>query len=602
MNGGSPNRRVGVSKLRLVLTRTAKACSMFSIALCVASGASLAAGKRVAFVVGNGAYQAVPQLTNPKNDAKAVSEALRKVGFEVVTAIDLDRKSFDKAVEKYIRSLSNAELSLFYYSGHGVEVGGENRIIPIDARLATETALEVETISLQTVMLHMRNNSRAQLLYLDACRDNPFAVKKFAVGGDEIRRSIGRGLAKEKADIGSLIAYATEPGNIAQDGDGENSPFTIAVLRHSFAENTDVQTAMLNVTREVWEATNQKQRPWSNATLVEPIFLNTSPVKPQKPIEPAVVEPEAKVVETTNAKKPAKPEEPKQAEAKPEKIDSAATIGETSAKQSEPKETAAPIEVPAQATTVGAGAQPVFAEADIEALLSSTKIRLAETPSSGTVSLNGETLVEGAEFDAAALAALKFEPSLDETPSEPTLTIEATGSDDKVVPIVVQQNVEVNPCDVEAAEPLDLQGTQKGLLPNEINVEKALAACRAAVGEYPNIARFIFQLGRAELAAKNLDEANRLFDKAAEAGHIRAHHQMGYMAQRGVGRSQSIEEANVYFKIGAEKGDPYAMMTYGRNLVRGRGIKRTTNAPYGFSKPRWIGMIFTASRTWPTHI
>ena len=548
-----------MSKLGKVLSQAAKTCGVFSIALCVAGGVSWAAGKRVAFVVGNGAYQAVPELLNPKNDAKAVSEALRKVGFEVVTAIDLDRKSFDKAVEKFIRSLSNAELSLFYYSGHGVEVGGENRIIPIDAKLATETSLEVETVSLQTVMLHMRNNSRAQLLYLDACRDNPFAVKKFAVGGDEIKRSVGRGLAKEKADIGSLIAYATEPGNIAQDGDGVNSPFTIAVLRHSFVENTDVQTAMLNVTRDVWEATKQKQRPWSNATLVEPIFLNGFVDKPQKPAEPIVVVPEVKTVEKVETEKPA--------------VDVVEAASEPPLQKPETVETVAPVEVPSQTTTVGAGAQPVFAAADIEALLSSTKITLAETPASGTVSLNGETLIAGAEFEAASLAALKFEPSFDETASTPTLAIEATSSDGKVVPVVVQQNIEINPCDVEAAEPLDLQATQKGLLPNEINIEKALAACRTAVKEYPDIARFIFQLGRAELAAKNTDEANKLFDKAAEAGHIRAHHQMGYMAQRGIGRSQSIEEANVYYKIGAEKGDPYAMMTYGRNLVRGRGVK-----------------------------
>ena len=548
-----------MSKLGIVLSRAARTCGLVSIALCMATSATWSAGKRVAFVVGNSAYQAVPELVNPKNDAKAVSEALRKVGFEVVTAIDLDRKNFDKAVEKFIRSLSNAELSLFYYSGHGVEVGGENRIIPIDAKLATETALEVETISLQTVMLHMRNNSRAQLLYLDACRDNPFAVKKFAVGGDEIKRSVGRGLAKEKADIGSLIAYATEPGNIAQDGDGENSPFTIAVLRHSFAENVDVQTAMLNVTRDVWEATQQKQRPWSNATLVEPIFLNGVEVKAQEPAEPTPVKPEVKVVEKVE------PEKQPVAVEKP--------TPEPPPPTPEPVVKTAPIEVTAQTTTVGAGAQPIFAEDEIKALLSSTKITLAEAPTSGTVSLNGETLIAGDEFEAAALAALKFEPSVDDASSKSTLAIEATGPEGKVVPVMVQQNIEVNPCDLEAAEPLDLQGTQKGLLPNEINIEKALAACRTAVKEYPDVARFIFQLGRAELAAKNTDEASKLFDRAAEAGHVRAHHQLGYMAQRGIGRPQSIEEANVYYKIGAEKGDPYAMMTYGRNLVRGRGVK-----------------------------
>jgi TPR repeat protein len=348
-------------------------------------------------------------------------------------------------------------------------------------------------------------------------------------------------------------------------------------LRHSFAENTDVQTAMLNVTRDVWEATNQKQRPWSNATLVEPIFLNGAVVKTQKPAEPVAIEAEATPVEKIEPEQPAAPEAPKQVANEVESAKAAVEVVEVSPEPPptlpEKAEAILPVEVPAQTTTVGAGAQPVFAAADIEALLSSTKMTLAETPSSGTVSLDGETLIEGAEFEAADLAALKFEPLADEAPSKPTLAFEATSPEGKVVPVVVQQNIEINPCDVEAAEPLDLQGTQKGVLPNEINIEKALEACRLAVQQYPDVARFIFQLGRAEFAAKNTDEANKLFDKAAEAGHIRAHHQMGYMAQRGIGRSQSVEEANVYYKIGAEKGDPYAMMTYGRNLVRGRGVK-----------------------------
>ncbi len=512
------------------------------VALVLSTGAVLAAGKRVAFVVGNGAYTAVPALTNPKNDAEAVSAALRKVGFEVVTAIDLNRTDFEKSVQTFVRSLSDAELSLFYYSGHGVEVGGENRIIPVDAKLATEAALEVETISLQTIMQQMRNNSRAQLLYLDACRDNPFAVKKFLVGAEDIKRSVGRGLAKEKADIGSLIAYATEPGNIALDGDTENSPFTSAVLRHSFAANIDVQSALLQVTRDVWESTNQKQRPWSNATLVEPIFLNGLLIKTSK-------------VENTAA--------PEVAKIEPPAVAAVAPVAQP-----------VPLEISAQPTTVGAGAQPLLSAKDIAAMLGADKVKLSKMPSTGTVSLEGQTLAEGAEFDAKALSALKFEPSITTTEAASSIQLEATTVEGKSTPVVVEEKVEVNACDVEAGEPLDLQGTQKGVLPNEINIDKALAACTAAVKSFPNVGRFIYQLGRAELAAKHTDIANALFDKAAEAGHIRAFNQMGYMAQRGLGRPQSIEEANVYFKQGAEKGDPYAMLTYGRNLARGRGVKQ----------------------------
>jgi TPR repeat protein len=513
------------------------------IMLLVVTDSASAAGKRVAFVVGNGAYTAVPTLANPKNDAEAVSAALRKVGFEVVTAIDLKREDFDKSVETFIRSLSDAELSVFYYSGHGVEVGGENRIIPVDAELATDAALEVETISLQTIMMQMRNNSRAQLLYLDACRDNPFAVKKFLVGADDIKRSVGRGLAKQKNTIGSLIAYATEPGNIALDGYGKNSPFTAAMLRHSFIANVDVQTALMQVTRDVWESTHEKQRPWSNATLVEPVFLNGLIVKAVNS------EPNADAQET----------------------------GTTVPAHEQPK-AGKQIRITAKPATVGLGAQPVFTEADVKFISENAKLKLSKMPSSGTVSQAGQPLAEGAEIDVAALATLKFEPSIGESQAAPDLALEATTAEGEVVPVVVKESVEVDACDSEAGEPLDLQGTQSGVLPNEINIDKALSACRTAVQDHPDVPRFIYQLGRAELAARNMEAANKLFEQAAEAGHVRALNQLGYMAQRGFGRPQSVEEANVYFKKAAEKGDPYGMLSYGRNLARGRSVKPDVNA------------------------
>ncbi len=533
-----------ISGVFIAVGRVVRTWGVVLCVLVLATSVAFAGGKRVAFVVGNGAYKAVPALENPKNDALAVSKALRKVGFEVVTAIDLDRAAFDKSVETFIRSLSDAELSVFYYSGHGVEVGGENRIIPVDATLATEASLEVETISLQTIMLQMRNNSRAQLLYLDACRDNPFSVKKFLVGADQIKKQVGRGLSKQDASVGSLIAYATEPGNIALDGDSINSPFTAAVLRHSFVANVDVQTALMKVTKDVWESTNEKQRPWSNATLVEPVFLNGMVVKAVK-----AVEPEAK-----------------------------SAVVESVAPKAEAAVPAKPIEIAAKRSTVGLGAQEVFAEADVSKLPVAATFKLTKMPESGTVSAAGETIAEGTELDAEALATLKFEPSIEPAAVPPAIELEATTEKGEVVPVVVKENIDVNACDLEAAEPLDLQGTQKGVLPNEINIEKALAACSLAVKEYPLEGRFVYQLGRAELASKHLDVAYKLFETASAAGHIRALNQLGYMAQRGLGRTQSLEDANAFFKDAAEKGDPYGMLSYGRNLARGRGVKADVDA------------------------
>ena len=158
-----------------------------------------AAERRVAFVVGNSAYETVPQLPNPTNDAKAVAAALKRSGFEVVTALDLDKAEFDKAFEKFIRSLTGAELSVFYYSGHGIQVDNDNRIIPVDAKLKSTDDLEVETVNVRTIMSYMQSNSKIQLVYLNSCRNNPFPSQSFLVGPEKQVMVAGIGLAPRPA-------------------------------------------------------------------------------------------------------------------------------------------------------------------------------------------------------------------------------------------------------------------------------------------------------------------------------------------------------------------------------------------------------------------
>ena len=201
-----------------------------------------AGDRRVAFVVGNGDYKSVAQLPNPKNDADAVAAALKRQGFEVVTAIDIDRVTFDKAFEKFVRSMDNADLSVFYYSGHGIQVNGENRIIPVDAKLANPADLEIETVSVQTIMSYMRTNSKVQLVYLDSCRNNPFPSQSFLVGPEKQVAVAGVGLAPLANSLGSLVAFSTQPGAVAVDGTGDKSPFTESMLRHSFKLGVDAQT------------------------------------------------------------------------------------------------------------------------------------------------------------------------------------------------------------------------------------------------------------------------------------------------------------------------------------------------------------------------
>ena len=129
--------------------------------------------RRTAFVVGNATYQNVPVLRNPMNDAEAVAAALRRSGFDVYTALDLNRIAFDAELRKFISSLEGADVSLFYYSGHGLQVGDDNRLIPIDATLKTSVDLEVETVSVRTILQYMQSNSRRQLIFLELLPQQP---------------------------------------------------------------------------------------------------------------------------------------------------------------------------------------------------------------------------------------------------------------------------------------------------------------------------------------------------------------------------------------------------------------------------------------------
>ncbi len=522
----------------------AKFFAILAICFCAVVAVSPAdAGKRVALVVGNGAYQSVAQLPNPKKDAEAVSTALRKQGFEVVTAIDLTRADLEKAVERYARALNGAEISLFYYSGHGIEVSGENRIIPIDATLSQPQDLETQSFSLQTILLYMQSNSQAQLIYLDACRDNPFSDRAFLLGVDDTEKPAGKGLAEQKGSVGSLIAYATEPGKVALDGTGENSPFTGAVIKHSFTQDKDVQSALMDVTADVWEATNKSQRPWINSSLVKPIFLNGLAGKPLA-INPPTMTKSLAELQTTEPTR----------------------------------------EILAGPVTIGAGPQRVFDEQSAQALPKANAYKLMQMPVSGTLSIDDQVLSEGAIIDYEKFKTFKFEPSTDVQVFKdsntaallvPAITLEtaAVAADGAALPVQIKIQQRMHECDLLAAEPLDLDGVGQGVELDKIDISQALVACQKAVEEHPEIVRYVYLLGRAQLAAGHVKDGLQLIQKAADSGYVRANHQLGVMATNGLGMDINLEQANAFFKLAADKGDPLALLAFGRNLVKGIGMK-----------------------------
>ncbi|HEX2552669.1 MAG TPA: caspase domain-containing protein [Microvirga sp.] len=231
------------------------------------------ASKRVALVIGNGGYSNAVPLPNPRNDAGDVSAALRDLGFDVVEGRDLDRRGMADAVRRFSRKLPGSEVALFFYSGHGVQIGDSNYLLPTDAKIETSSDIKFDTISVGAILEEMEAGSRANLVFLDACRDNPFT----AALSPGTRGISTRGLAPQESGIGSLIAFATQPKNVALDGDGRNSPFTQALLKHLKTPGLEVRALLSRVRSEVIAATDGKQVPWENSSLTGDVFLASKP-------------------------------------------------------------------------------------------------------------------------------------------------------------------------------------------------------------------------------------------------------------------------------------------------------------------------------------
>ncbi|WP_426440831.1 caspase family protein [Bradyrhizobium genosp. P] len=233
------------------------------------------ADKRVAFVVGNGAYRNVAQLPNPPADAKAMAKLLRNVGFEVVEGSNLTRDKMTEKLLEFGTKAGGADVAVFFYAGHGIAVNGTNYLLPVDADLKSEMDVKLgAAINVDLTLEQTMGDAKVKLVLLDACRDNPFAAK---IRSAKATRSVSveSGLAEMKSGEGTLIAFATGPGQTALDGEnGTNSPFTRALLANIAAPGVEIQQAMTKVRAQVNEETNKGQLPWGHTNLIGTVYLN----------------------------------------------------------------------------------------------------------------------------------------------------------------------------------------------------------------------------------------------------------------------------------------------------------------------------------------
>ncbi|HZR86051.1 MAG TPA: caspase family protein [Bradyrhizobium sp.] len=253
---------------------------ILSLILTLFSADAALADKRVAFVVGNGAYKNVAQLPNPPIDAKAMAATLRNVGFEVIEGTNLTRDTMTAKLLDFGRKAQGADVAVFYYAGHGIAISGTNYLLPVDADIKSEMDVKLgAAINVDVTLDQTMGDAKVKLVFLDACRDNPFAAKIKANATRSV--AVGQGLAEMKSGEGTLIAFATGPGQTALDGqEGTNSPFTRALIAHITEPGVEIQQAMTEVRAQVSDETSKGQLPWGHTNLTGSVYLNPAAAQP----------------------------------------------------------------------------------------------------------------------------------------------------------------------------------------------------------------------------------------------------------------------------------------------------------------------------------
>ncbi|OBQ78930.1 caspase family protein [Mesorhizobium sp. WSM3873] len=492
------------------------------------------ADRRVALVIGNAEYRNIPALKNPDKDAQDVANTFRLAGFDVFVAKDLTKLQFEERFRNYLAAADGADLAVVYYSGHGFQIGGENFLIPVDASLKDAADIEVQAIKLDDVLEQLRSKAKIQVIILDACRNNPFPRQDYWLR-DQLIVAGDAGLAQVKSSLNTLIAFATEPGAVAYDGRGALSPFSSAFSRHALAPNQEIRTVMAAVRRDVVKATNGKQVPWENSSLVDEVVLMRHD--------------DAGGQEVTAKQKQPDPE---------------SGIHLTGAAEAiENRDISIPV-----------GVGPVPLKLDFPSNDPAVRLKLASYPATGTLSLPDRTLSPDSSLMAGEVDNLRYEPQIGSaTPVQIGFQIRG-GNASKAA--MMKLSPSVDPCDQAAGAPLDLQGVASGRLQNEIAGEAA-EACQAAVKAYPDVARFRYELGRALLASGKVDEARKAIQEAADRGHVRAMFELGHIASSGIGPAADSAKAISFYSEASDKGDPYAMAAWGRALFNGVDVEQNTD-------------------------
>ncbi len=256
----------GENRIRLIAYQAGGPEVTASLSVIYKKAAALLQEKRLALVIGNSSYPGSSQLANPANDAQDVATTLRDLGFEVMLYTNLDKKKMRQAIDDFGFKLIDYQLGMFYYAGHGVQSEGVNYLVPVDANPQAESDIRFDCLQADLVVGKMEQARTANIIVLDACRNNPFE-RSLRRGGNE------GGLAGMDAPSGSYIAYATAPGKTAADGTGRNGLYTSALLNNLKVPNLPIEQVFKRVRLEVKRQSNDRQEPWESSSLTKDIYF-----------------------------------------------------------------------------------------------------------------------------------------------------------------------------------------------------------------------------------------------------------------------------------------------------------------------------------------
>ncbi len=478
---------------------------------------------RVALVIGNSSYAFSP-LTNPKNDAEAVAKTLKAVGFAVTKVIDADQAAMRRAVVEFGRRLRQSDaVGVLYYAGHGVQVSGENFLIPIGVDIKDEAEVAFQSVNLNEVLRTMSAaRSRLNIVILDACRDNPFPSST---------RGGSRGLAHVVSASGTLVAYATAPGQVALDGDGINSPYSVALARHIPTAGISLEEVFKRTRKQVMEETNSTQIPWESTSLTGDFFFRPKRAEPEVSGKWRSYEgvSEGEVAELAAWERIKESRDPailkKHLEAYPN--GSFAELIRYRLAQGKPVETTSSSDGTGIAGWIG----NVF----------------------------GASQTENREVDTLYEEALKLEAR-----NTPASDVEAVrlyrAAAARGLPAAMYQ----------LARAYDRgRGVEKSV------AEAAVWYKRAAdLGHVPAMASLGTMYEFGEGVPADLVEALRLYKLAAEAGDAHGMTSVGYLYQTGKGVPKDGEEARKWYEKAAAAGNPRAMYNLALMHLRGEGGER----------------------------